>query len=394
MKKKNIIISGLVALGLIGGGLAYKNYFNEKEVRYITAEVIKGNIEESVIATGKITAQKQVKVGAQVSGQIKTLNVIIGQKVNAGDLIAEIDSINQENTLKDTNASLENFEAQLDAKKVGLEKANIVYERQKKLLSQDATSQEELDDARLSYAVSKSEVAQLQTQIKKTRIALNTAQVNLGYTKIRSPISGIVVSMPVDEGQTVNSNQTAPTIVEIAQLDKVTIKAEIAEGDVVKVKPGLPVYFTVMGASNKVFNSTLKSIDPGPQDYSDGTGTTTASSTSGKAIYYYGSFEVPNPDNFLRIAMTAQTSIVLKEVKDVMVIPYSAVKRKKKDINTVKVLGADNKPIEKEIKIGINNDIDVEVVSGLSVGDKVILGQSDNVTAMPVRNPITGARAR
>jgi len=364
-------------------------YFSDTETKkpdYITTKVSKENIEKTVLSTGTISALKQVQVGAQASGQIKVLNVKLGDVVKKGDMIAEIDSLTQENKLKESEASLENYKAQLKAKELAAKRSKLYYDRQLNMFKNDATSKENVENAQVDLAIAEADVFQIETQIKQALLAVDTAKLDLGYTKIEAPIDGVIVSIPVEAGQTVNSNQTTPTIVEIAQLDKMSIKAEISEGDVIKVKPGMPVYFTILGDTSKKYKSTLKSIDPGPKSLSDSKSTTSSSSsTTDTAIYYYGVFEVENPDNELRINMTAQITIVLDKADDVVSLPSSAI-RKDKNGTYVVVIDKKGEPVNKSVKVGVDNNIYAEIKEGVTADDNVVTTESREMESfMPRR---------
>lgn len=364
-------------------------YFSDTETKkpdYITTKVSKENIEKTVLSTGTISALKQVQVGAQASGQIKVLNVKLGDVVKKGDMIAEIDSLTQENKLKESEASLENYKAQLKAKELAAKRSKLYYDRQLNMFKNDATSKENVENAQVDLAIAEADVFQIETQIKQALLAVDTAKLDLGYTKIEAPIDGVIVSIPVEAGQTVNSNQTTPTIVEIAQLDKMSIKAEISEGDVIKVKPGMPVYFTILGDTTKKYKSTLKSIDPGPKSLSDSKSTSSSSSsTTDTAIYYYGVFEVENPDNELRINMTAQITIVLDKADDVVSLPSSAI-RKDKNGTYVVVIDKKGEPVNKSVKVGVDNNIYAEIKEGVTADDNVVTTESREMESfMPRR---------
>ncbi|EEG10407.1 efflux RND transporter periplasmic adaptor subunit [Pseudogulbenkiania ferrooxidans] len=360
---------------------------------YLTAPVTRADLEDSVLASGAVKALKQVSVGAQVSGEVKSLKVSLGQQVKKGELVAEIDPRSQQNTLLDAEAALASKQAQLRVKQAALTKADLDARRQTSMLAEEATARENVDSARASLATARAEVAQLQAEIEQARITLNTARLNLGYTKIVAPIDGVVVAVPVEEGQTVNASQSAPTIVKIAQLDTVTVKAEISEGDVTRVKPGLPVYFTILGAPDRRYRATLRAIDPGPQSLSDAADSSTSSSSSSSsssnsssssssAIYYYGLFDVPNPDHQLRISMTTQVSIVLAEARNVLTIPATALGERGQDgVYTVTVLDQDGRPSPRRVKIGLNNNVSAQVLSGLKQGERVVVGQASASTA-------------
>ena len=244
----------------------------------------------------------------------KKLHVVLGQEVKQGQMIAEIDSTTQENLLRTDKLRLETYKAQLASRKTTLEVAKRAYDRERALIKTDATSKEKLDNARDAYAIAKANVDETTSLIKQTLLAINTDETNLGYTKIRAPLDGTVVSVPVEEGQTVNANQTTPTIIKIANLNDMEIDIQISEGDITKVKQGMPVDYTILSEPNTVFHATLDSLDPGLTTLSDGSydksssGSSSGSSTS--AVYYYAKSFVNNPEGKLRIGMMTQCTVV------------------------------------------------------------------------------------
>ena len=329
-------------------------------VNYITSPVTRMDLEDEVLATGTVNAFKQVAVGAQVSGQIKSLNVVLGQSVKKGELLAVIDASTQTNTLATARA-------QLTSNQAALEKAQLEFTRQQTMYAAGASAKAEFDSAKAALAAAKAAVTQ-------STVSVDNAQLTLGYTKVLAPIDGVVVSLAVEEGQTVNANQSTPTILTLAQLDKVTIRSEISEGDVTKVKAGMPAYFTILSDSTKRYEATLRSIDPGPTTLSDNSST---SSSSSSAIYYYGMLDVPNPDGVLRVSMTTQVSIVINQAKQALSIPSTALgKQNEQGQYSVKVLGKNQAVTRHWVEIGLNNNVNAEVKSGLNEGDQVIVSQT------------------
>lgn len=376
----------LLVIGLLLALAAYLFYPRPPVNHYLTATVSQLDLEDSVLATGTIKALREVSVGAQVSGQVKSLKVVLGQTVKKGDVLAEIDPRTQENALEDAQASVSSYQSQLKSKLAALLKARQDFSRQQQMLGQQATSRESYDSAKAALDGAEADTQQLQAQLQQARISLKTAQLNLGYTRIAAPIDGVVVALPVEEGQTVNASQSTPTIVKLAQLDTVTVKSEISEGDVVKVKPGLPVYFTILGEPDRRYQARLRAIDPAPQSYSDAsdsstsstsTGSSSSSSTSSTAIYYYGLFDVPNPQHKLRINMTAQVTVVLSQVRAALAIPANALGVRGKDGRyQVRVLQPDGSVQVRTVKIGLNNNVHAQVLSGLRAGEQVIVGEA------------------
>ncbi|UOO88790.1 efflux RND transporter periplasmic adaptor subunit [Vitreoscilla massiliensis] len=363
----------LLAIGVVALALAaYFFWFNKQEkVDYITETVSRGDLAVTVNATGTVSAAQKVTVGAQASGQIKKLYIKVGDQVKKGDLIAQIDPITQQNTLQTKQAELASLNAQVANQKIQLDIASKQYQREQALLSEDASSREAVENAKDAWSAAQAALKQTQASIKQTTVAINTAEVELGYTKIIAPFTGTVVSVPVEEGQTVNANQTTPTIAEIADLSQMEVKLEIAEGDITKVKAGLPVEYTILSEPNEKFHTTLQSIDPGLTTLTDGT--YTESSSSDAAVYYYAKLLVPNEEGKLRIGMTTQNVITSQEVKNTLIVPTMAIK-KQKGKRVVQVLQADGKVEERDIKVGLTDGLNTQVLSGLKEGDKVIMG--------------------
>lgn len=322
IKPTKLIMAAVIAIALIAAGWYFLKP-KEQPPQYITAEVTQGDIESSVLATGILEATKMVSVGAQVSGQVRKMYVELGDQVKQGQLIARIDSVRQENDLKTAEASIKNQMAQLAVRQANLAKVEAEYNRQKAMYAQDATSRSELESAFANYKTAQADITAINAQIEQSRLTLATAKEDLGYTQIVAPMDGTIVAIVTEEGQTVNANQSAPTIVKLAKLDTMTIKAEISEADVMKVEEGQTVYFTTLGNNEKKIYAKLRQVEPAPNSIN--TDSNTSSSSSSSAVYYNALFDVPNEDGKLRIDMTAQVYIVLDEAKNVLTIPAATI---------------------------------------------------------------------
>ena len=347
---------------------------------FATTPVVVADIEETVIAAGSLEASRMVSVGAQVSGQIQSLHVQLGDEVKAGQLIAEIDSVTQQNDVRDARAALASARAERSMQLAMLKRMNLAFERQKLMLAEDATSRAEYEAAEADLDATRAQIESLDAQIEQRQTRLDTALANLAYTKIRAPMDGVVVAVVVKEGQTVNAMQAAPTIVKLAQLDTITVNAEISEADVIKLTTGQHVYFTILGNPEKRHYGTLRAIEPAPDSIetdSGGAAGAGASNAAQKAVYYNALFEVPNPDRELRISMTAQVYIVLRSAKSTLTIPSVALGDRSSDGRyTVRVLNADGSPTQRMVEVGINNRSVAQVLDGLSAGDRVIVGEA------------------
>jgi macrolide-specific efflux system membrane fusion protein len=310
--------------------------------------------------------------------------VVLGQAVKKGDLIAEIDASKQQNDARNTQAALESAQAQLGSRQATLKQAELAYKRQQELLAADAISREAFEQAEAAYNTARADIRASEASIAQARIAADTAAVNLGYTRIVAPMDGVVVAIVTQEGQTVNANQSAPTIIKLARLDTITVKAQISEADVVRVKPGQKVYFTILGAPQKRYYTTLRTVEPAPESIATETASS-SSSNSASAIYYNGLMDVPNEGGQLRISMTAQVYIVLNEAKQVLVIPSAALGERERGAGvttaTVRVVDKSGKVSSRKVKAGISNNVNVQILEGLEVGDEVIVSEAAPVGA-------------
>ena len=384
MKKTKILII-LLILG-VGGYFVYDKFFNIKDekVEFITKKAKRGSFSKKVDATGEIFATELIDVGAQVSGQIKKLYVKLGDQVKKGDMIASIDSSTQQNSIDNKEAQLAIYKAQLESAKVALNIAKTQFDRENALFAKNATSKQEFESAKNTYSANSAKIKELEAQIKQTNIELSTAKINLGYTKITAPRDGTVVSVQVEEGQTVNANQTTPTIVNIADLSRVKMKMQIAEGDITKIKVGTPVEYSILSEPTKKFQTTVSSIDPGLTTLSDGSygssssskSSYSSSSSSSSAVYYYAQSIVDNKDGILRIGMTTQNELLIANVEDAIIVPSIGIK--KDENGTFVYVLKDGKPVKTAVKTGIKDNLDTQIISGINEGDEIITSQGSS----------------
>lgn len=372
MKKLNLFLLIIILFGVSFGGYHYFYASSESEqIHYITEKVKVGNLDKSVLATGSVRANQRTEVGAQVSGKIEKIYVQLGQAVKKGELIAELNSETQQNNLSTAQAELAAYQAQLNAKQVALKVAEADYRRLAKLYAQKSASLSDLEVAQNTQATALANLEDIKAQIQVAEIAVNTAKTNLGYTKITSPIDGVIISIPVSEGQTVNANQTSPTIVQVADLTQALIKLEIAEGDMAQVKVGQAVTFNTLAEPHRRYQSEIRSIDPALTTLTDNNYTEEAGNSN--AVYYYANVVVDNSDMSLRIGMTTQGKVMIAEKKMVLLIPNTAIKKQGKG-HFVQVLNGNNVE-ERAVELGLSDSQYSEIISGLSEGEQVITAQ-------------------
>lgn len=370
MKRWLVLLALVVLLGAgIAGYFMMQTPARQDVPR--TVAVTRGSVEETVLATGTIEASSLVSVGAEVSGRIKTLNAALGDDVKAGDVIAEIDSLNQENEVKAAEASLANIQAQKSIQEASLAQARVALERAEKLNPQKLISDADYQAAQLNVQTAEGQLQAIEAQIQQAEISVDTAKLNLDRTKIVAPSDGTIVAVAVEVGQSVNANNASPTIVKIANLDRMVVKAEISEADVPRVQPGQSVYFTILGDPDTRIDATLRAIEPAPESIANDD---SSSSSASSAVYYNGLFDVDNPDHRLRISMTAQVTIVLNAVDNVLTVPASLLTGRAKDGSyTLVVWNPEAETSERrKVQIGLNNKVTAEVTGGLEEGELVV----------------------
>lgn len=364
------IAAGVFAIVALGVG-AWAIWGGGEETSFRTALVERGDLQVTVLAAGAIEAKKLVSVGARVSGQIEVLAVTLGQDVKAGDVIAQIDQQEQENDLLKSKAALAQIDAQITAKASGLQKAQTTLSRQTQLGAAQLVSKEALENVAAEVEVIKAELAALDAQRSSAAVNVAQSQLSLERATVTAPISGTVVAIVVEQGQTVSAAQNAPTIVKIANLGTMIVKAEISEADVVSVTAGQSASFTILGDPMAQFDAIVRDVEPAPSQLAEAD-----TISADKAVYYNGLLEVANPDRKLRIGMTAQVSIVLEEALKTLFVPVAAVTGSG-DEASVQVL-LDGQPQTRTVTTGLNNKVSVQILQGLSEGEEVIVGTANS----------------
>ena len=356
----------------------------------LTTPVARGDIEVTVLAQGTIKPRNLVAVGAQASGRITSIAVELGQTVRTGDLIAEIDSVNQRNALRTAQSDLAVARAQRLERESTLDLAERTLERLEKLQRSNLSLQAEYDGAVSDVAVSKAQIQALDAQIAQAQVAIETAQANLDYTRITAPSDGTVLAITAQQGQTVNAAQSAPTIVVLGDLTRMEVFAEISEADIGQVEPGQQVWFTTLGAPGRRYEAVLEAVAPAPESIVNdpSIGGTAASSAAAEAIYYNGRFTVPNPDGTLRTYMTAEVHIVMGTARDVLTVPSMALGSPDGDGRyRLQVEGSDGTLSDRVVSVGLNDKVMAEITDGLAEGEKIVTGTGGD---SPSRGPLAG----
>jgi macrolide-specific efflux system membrane fusion protein len=356
-RKKRWLVLGVVVVLL---AFWLWRQLNAPVPQYQTLIVRPGDLSQSVLATGKLDAVRKVDVGAQVSGQLKTLSVNIGDKVKKDQLLGVIDPEQAQNQIKEVNATLMELRAQRRQAEAERKLASVTLARQQQLVKNNLVSRQDLDSAVTELAVKEAQIGTIDAQIQRNQATLDTAKANLDYTRIVAPMAGEVTEITTLQGQTVIAAQQAPNILTLADMSTMLVKAQVSEADIIHLKPGQKAWFTVLGDPETRYEGVLKDILPTPTKVND-------------AIFYHARFEVPNPQGVLRLEMTAQVHIQLSGVKNVLTVPLASLGDPVGD-NRYKVKLLRNGEVkEREITLGMRNDTDAEVTKGLEAGDEVII---------------------
>ena len=348
---------------------------------FTSSPVIRGTLEVGVLATGTIEAARLVSVGTQATGEVQRLHVALGDVVKKGDAIAEIDAKQQDNDLLRATAALRSAQADLASRQAAATQAGLALDRARELAAIDVASHADRETAEANAATARANVIVAEAAIAQARLAQDAARLNVGYARVVAPMDGTVVAIVTEQGQTVNSVQMSPTLIKLARLDTMTVRAQISEADVPKVKVGMPVRFTLLGDPETRYQATLRAIEPGPTTIAGDTSAAAAGMAGGGAspVYYNGIFDVPNPKGDLRIAMTAQATILTRKVDDALLIPSAALGAIGQDGRyTVRVVAdtpasAPGAAVqERQVRIGLNNRTQAQVLDGLRLGERVV----------------------
>jgi membrane fusion protein, macrolide-specific efflux system len=305
------IVAGIAAALL--AALAWKMIWGgEKAPEFQTAEVTRGDIEVTISAAGKIVAKDSVAVGAQVSGQLQELLVEAGDQVEKGDLLARIDATIATTSVEANRAQLRELQASRKQQQATLQLSKSNAERAAMLFKSDAIARADNEAAQAEYTIAAGRLEAIDAQIARQASSLTADLATLEFTNIYAPISGTVVSIEAVEGQTLNANQTAPTILTLADLSVMTVETDVSEADVLRIEPKQPAWFTTLGDSNRRWETSVRQVLPTPEVLND-------------VVLYKALLDIANPEGRLKPQMTAQVFFVTGSSNDAVLVPVTAL---------------------------------------------------------------------
>ncbi len=379
----------------------------------VTVPVARGDIENVIATSGNLRASKVLDVGAQVSGQLKKLHVRLGDTVSAGDLLAEIDDYIQQARVAAAEASLRALEVGSPSLQANFKLAQAELARQERLMKAQATTKVEHERAIANLAQTQADLARYLLQIEQVQATVREARVLLAFTRITAPSRGTVVGVHVQEGQTLNAVQTTPVILRIGNLDMMQVIAKIPEPDILQLTPGMEAYFTTLAGGHRLWWTSLQEISPLPQMLGGLNGMT----------HFDAMLRVDNADRALWPGISAKVFFLTSVSRNVLKVPLGALaftdglgptsaaahyalhndpeisprvhsaqtevsipnlSVSKEDngaivgpisrFATVQVIGRQGKVERRSVRVGLSNSVEAEILSGLSEGERVVIG--------------------
>jgi HlyD family secretion protein len=385
MKFANLKKFAVIAVIAAAAGAAFYQYHNTSSasstVSYRTAPVVRGSLRSVIQATGSLSAEETVDVGTQISGKINDIFVDYNDKVKQGDLIAEMDSRTQQAEVDVAKANVLSAQADLAKAKATLLKADRDLKRTRELIKKDLIAHSDLDADVEAQATAQADVKAAEASVAQTEATLRKAEVNLGYTKIYSPVDGVIVSKNVEKGQTVAASYQTPSIVEIARnLKQMQVEVNVDEADVGNVKVGQRTEFTVDAYPDLTFPGNVTQVRLSP-------------TSSDNVVSYTVIVKVNNDEEKLMPGMTANVNLMVSEKNDVLLVPNSALRfrpvtaststqsgppSRKPTIAAAETPGVyvlrNGEPVKVEVEKGITDGQNTEILSGIEEGTQVLVG--------------------
>lgn len=352
------------------------------------AVVRRGDLEATVTATGKIEPRAYVDLGAQASGQLRRILVHVGDFVEQGQLLAEIDPQVQAAKVDADEAQLAQLNANLVEQQANVEYAADALERYAKLVGADSVARLTYEQGRRESKTAAAKADAIRAQILQMQSTLKADQVALGYTKIFAPMSGTVVSIDAREGQTLNATYSTPQLLRIADLSTMTVWTQVSEADVARLREGMPVYFTTLGHGDRRWAARLRQILPAPQKPDRPAGSDSNApppAQAGVVVLYTALFDVDNAAGDLRPEMTAQVFFIAAEARNALIVPVAALRADGGEgAARVTILDVSGGESEREVRVGLRTRFEAEVVSGLREGERVVVGRKPGAEASPL----------
>ncbi|MDR3322037.1 MAG: efflux RND transporter periplasmic adaptor subunit [Synergistaceae bacterium] len=384
---RGFLIFIIIAGGVAFGGWRYYESLREPPLKFLTSPVERGDMRFVIMATGKVQPVSLVSVGTQISGTLKELYVDYNSVVKNGQLIAIIDPEPQEADLAQADAALLAASADVAEAEASLKNAIQNLARSRELFERDLIARSALESDETSLATARARLAASKARVEQQRANLRKANLQLGYTRIHSPVDGVVVTRNVDVGQTVAASFNTPTIAEIAEdLSRMQVEVNIDEADIGSVRETQKVEFNVDAFPDRSFNGTVSQIRLSPASENN--------VISYKAIVSFENEQVEGQN--LIPGMTANVTLIVEEKNDVVMVPNAALRFRpispqgagssgtapdraresgasgRREPSVYRIEGGE--PSKMDVETGITDGANTEIISGVEPGVDVIVG--------------------
>lgn len=391
-KRRRRLLALILVIAVIGGGFYWANLPVEEiageESLIVTVEY--GDIENAIPAPGTLLPKEIVPIGARASGELVEIFVEVGDYVEQGQIVAQIDASEQELRVQSSELNLQNQRNQIAQRELEVRNAERDYARTLALFDAEASTEQEVENAEDRLLSARTSLENLRIQILQGETNLERDRVQLNYTQIKAPLSGTVITLDQKEGATLNASRTAPTVMQIADLTTLTVETEISESDIQVLRTGVDVYFTTLAGGDRRWTGTLRKIDP-------------VGTVSNYIVLFNGSFDVDNSDGELYPNMTTEVYFVTSSVRNVLTVPLAALTFKNSwpvsaeswtsqtqhsngaGLNLAETLALNERrsaAVEfvlpdgttefRQVVVGAIDLTNAEVISGLEAGDRVI----------------------
>ncbi len=331
-----------------------------------TVTVQRGDLLQTVDASGKLQFHQFADVDIPVAGQVKEVLFAIGDTVQKGKMVMEISPAVQASQMASNRAHMTRLQAELADQQAQTDFAELQFKRQTQLKAQNATREESFESSRMSLSSARARVDSINAQIHQLEATLKSDEESRQHTQVLAPISGTVVAVNARPGQTASTGQAAVPLMRIADLSKMTVQARVAEIDVTRLRRGMTANFKTPGYPGRIWSGKLRQVLPVPAD---------GSGEQGKQTFYNVLFEVDNPEQELMSGMTTQVQFIVAQARDAVQVPVALLD--KCDATgrcEVKVLNANRQAEARQLKIGIRNLQQAQVLSGLAAGEQLLVG--------------------
>jgi macrolide-specific efflux system membrane fusion protein len=369
-----LFAAGALVLAL-HANMSFAQTTASSEVKLETVTVQRGDLQQTVDASGKLQFHRFADVNAQVAGQIKDVLFAVGDAVQDGQLVMEISPAIRAHQMESNRAQMARLRAELADQQAQTEFAELQFKRQTQLKAQNATREESFESSRMNLSSARARMDSINAQVRQLEATLKFDEESSLHKQVLAPLSGTVVAVNARAGQTVAVGQAGLPLMRIADLSQLTVQARVAEADVTRLKRGMTANFQTPGYPGRTWSGKLRQVLLVPAD---------GTAEQGKQTFYNVLFEVANPEQELMSGMTAQVQFIVAQARDAVLLPADLLgQRDAAGMYQVQVVNRDRQIVARKVKIGLRTAQQVQVLSGLAAGEQVLTGPAPASALQP-----------